>query len=194
MTGEALKNSILAYEPSLTEQGFAARFTDLLDRREDCFHRTCFSPGHITGSALVLSADGAAVLMNHHRSLGRWMNFGGHADGETDILEVARREVLEEAGLQAVPLSLDIFDIDIHPIPANPLRNEPAHEHFDIRYLFRAGQGDFKVSDESFDIKWCSPSEALALTQDSPAMTRLLRKWRESSHLPVYPISFAARK
>lgn len=99
-----------------------------------------------------------------HRKLGRWLQPGGHADGDGDLLAVARREAEEETGLlglQALdgvsgdpapePLPLDL---DIHRIPARP--TEPAHEHFDVRFLFRGtDRGEsLKISEESEDLRW----------------------------------------
>ncbi len=116
--------------------------------------------------------------MNHHGTLDKWICFGGHADGEMDIANVALRELQEESGITDVAFVMnDIFDVDIHPIPANPKKSEPAHEHFDIRFLFRVtGNENFAVSDESHAMKWCAYDEALLLAGDD-SMRRLLQKW-----------------
>ncbi len=149
----------------------------------DAFFRTHFAPGHITGSALLVSADGARVLMNYHRTLDKWLCFGGHADGETDIMNVARRETAEESGISGVePLIEGIFDIDVHDIPANENRKEPPHRHYDIRYLFRVtGSEDFTISDESAALRWCTADEAMALVpgHKGSGMRRMLEKWRK---------------
>jgi hypothetical protein len=99
--------------------------------------RDAFSPGHFTGSALVTNARGDKVLLMRHKYIGRWMQFGSHADGDPDLSKVALREASEESGFRQHKCSVlgGLFDIDIHPIPANPKKNEPAHEHFDLRYL-----------------------------------------------------------
>ena len=100
-----------------------SKFLELLNEPR-CFYRDCF-PAHITGSALLLSADGDKVLMNHHKSLNMWMQFGGHADGDEDILAVAIRETMEESGIIAFkPITPNIVDLDIHEIPANVKKNE----------------------------------------------------------------------
>ena len=95
-------------------------------------------PGHVTGSALVVDLRRGRVLLHYHKFLGNWLQFGGHAEDETDPADVALREAIEESGL----VDLSFFpttgaprpvDIDIHPIPA---RGEmPEHLHLDFRYL-----------------------------------------------------------
>ncbi len=153
---------------------------DLIAHHPDCYVRSHFIPGHVTGSALLISHDKKRVLMNYHRSLQKWLCFGGHADGDRDILNVARREVIEESGIKNIEqVGSGIFDVDVHAIPENPKKGEPAHDHFDIRFLFRtASPADeaFVLSDESISLKWCGPEEALSLAQ-SAGMTRLLNKW-----------------
>ena len=162
------------------EKNHVERTIKLIETVDQCFYRTCCNPGHLTGSVLLISADAREVLMNHHKSLKKWLCFGGHADGETDLLKVARRELIEESGLEAIePVSEAILDVDIHPIPANSSKNEPFHEHFDVCYLFRClDDAKFTVSDESIEMKWCSFEEAVSLTP-SRGMRRILGKWRE---------------
>ena len=72
------------------EEPFRRRMIELLDSTPDCFHRTSF-PAHFTGSALVVSADGRRALLHHHRKLNKWLQFGGHCDGDEDVLRVAQR-------------------------------------------------------------------------------------------------------
>lgn len=92
-------------------------------------------PGHVTASGIVVSPDRRQVLLMHHRKLDRWLQPGGHCDGETDTVMTARREVEEETGLTEIKLVSDrIFDVDIHTIPAR--KDDFEHEHFDVRYLF----------------------------------------------------------
>ena len=65
---------------------------------ENCFQRDC-QPGHITASSWIVSHDHQRVLFTHHRKLDRWLQLGGHADGDTDVLEVALKEAREESGM-----------------------------------------------------------------------------------------------
>ena len=98
------------------------RICRLVESHADCFDRTC-RPGHITGAAWILSVDRRRALLTHHRKLDRWLQLGGHADGQWHIEEVALREAREESGLthfDIVPINGVVmpFDVDVHEIPA----------------------------------------------------------------------------
>lgn len=110
--------------------------------------------GHLTGSAFILDAGRARVLLLHHARLDRWLQPGGHGEGETDPREIALREAQEETGLADLsPLCEGIFDVDVHPIPARP--KEPAHLHLDLRYAFSAAADALpRVSHESRSLRW----------------------------------------
>ena len=112
------------------------RIVDFLGRHADPFDRR-IAEGHLTGSAIIVSASGDSVLLLHHRKLDRWLQPGGHADpGERTGEEVALRESAEETGLRALalyPTAPRPLDVDVHHIPAR--KDEPAHEHLDLRYL-----------------------------------------------------------
>jgi len=129
------------------------RVRRFVETHADCFERTC-RDGHVTGSAWILSPDHRDVLLAHHRKLGRWLQPGGHADGDPDVLRVALREAREESGLaELTALSEEPLDVDVHPIPATA--DEPAHLHYDIRYLLVAGPGqELRPSAESTDVRW----------------------------------------
>lgn len=157
-----------------------AAMIDFLEEQADCFQRS-HQAGHFTGSALLLNHHGDKVLLNHHRSLDCWLQFGGHADGDPNLFAVAWREVQEESGFSRIEQVITgIFDVDIHPIPHNEKRNEPAHLHYDVRYLFRLGTDDdmYKISPESIDLRWCDYDEALALV-GSGSVARMLKKWQQ---------------
>ncbi len=157
------------------------KIIDLINNNgRKCLYRDFFNPGHITASALVMDQNGERVLMNHHKSLDKWLCFGGHVDGDDDILGAALREAQEESGLcNIVPIDGNIADIDIHEIPENAFKSEPVHFHHDISYFFRSnGDEDFKISDESVELRWCNYDEAYALAFGNN-MHRLLDKWRQ---------------
>ena len=84
--------------------------------------------------------------------MGRWLQLGGHSDGESDTLLVSKREAEEESGLKVEPLDDKIFDIEIDELTAT--RDESAHLDFDVRVLFRALDLRFVVSSESHDLRW----------------------------------------
>jgi 8-oxo-dGTP pyrophosphatase MutT (NUDIX family) len=119
----------------------------------DSSNRDRFDPGHFTASGFVVSPDGSALLLIHHRRLDRWLQPGGHIDPEdVSPIAAAAREVLEETGVAAEPILEDLVDLDIHPIP--PRAPEPAHEHFDLRFAFRALDAEVIADEEVNDAVW----------------------------------------
>jgi len=125
---------------TMAERRHRLRMLALLETGPKAFSRDHFDPGHFTASAFVLSPGGDKLLMILHGKLGRWLQPGGHVEpDDVDLAMAALREVCEETGLHPTQLRLPhdgIFDLDIHPIP--PRGDDPAHEHFDVRYLLRA--------------------------------------------------------
>ena len=159
----------------------AARIIEFIGTHHDCLLRTCV-PGHLTGSAWILSPDHASVLLVHHRKLGRWLQPGGHADGEADLFQVALREAREETGLRSFgtvpggdpPAPLDL---DIHEIPAHGA--EPPHLHLDVRYLLVAAPGEVaRASEESTALRWVR-LEGLAEYSDEESLLRMERRARK---------------
>lgn len=162
------------------EAAVASRIRALVAEHEDCFLRSC-RPGHITGSAWVVSHDGRKHLLLHHRKLGKWLQPGGHADGDPDVAAVALKEAREESGLASLRL-LDTapLDIDVHLIPerldADGRLMDDAHEHHDLRFLITAERDEQPaVSDESHAVRWCDADEVRRLTSE-PSVLRLLEK------------------
>ncbi|MFT7687313.1 MAG: 8-oxo-dGTP pyrophosphatase MutT (NUDIX family) [Candidatus Azotimanducaceae bacterium] len=149
------------------------RITDFVQNNENCFDRELVC-GHVTGSAWVLNAQRTHVLLTHHKKLNIWVQLGGHADGDSDIANVAMKEALEESGLKELMFAdPGIFDIDIHQIPARGL--EAAHDHFDCRFLIQATDSDYIVSDESHDLKWIPLGELHKLSSEE-SMLRMVEK------------------
>lgn len=168
----------------LHEQETVARIRTFVAGHKDCFERSLLV-GHITGSAWLLDADMARVLLTHHRKLDIWVQLGGHADGEADISKVAMREAKEESGLANIELlSHEIFDIDIHAIPARG--TEPGHYHYDCRFLLRAvGVQDYVVSDESHDLAWIRLDKVSDYTAEASIMRMLDKTGQGLFILPV---------
>ena len=166
------------------EAAVAARIRALVTEHADCFDRAC-RPGHVTGSAWILSHDHARCLLVHHAKLDRWLQPGGHADGETEIAEVALREAREETGLcdLRLPLTDGVLvplDLDVHIIPERRGPDgkliDDAHEHHDIRFLvIAAPDQEIVLSEESHDLRWLTHNEVLALTAEESVL-RMLRK------------------
>ena len=153
----------------------AREFDRFLGSADDVFHRS-HGFGHFTGSSWLVSADGLRVLLTHHRKLDRWLQLGGHADGDEDLARVALVEAREESGLSGLVLEGGIFDLDRHLIPAR--KSDPDHYHYDVRYVVRATDDErYGVGDESHDLAW-RPIEALV---DEPGLDdsvrRMARRW-----------------
>jgi len=151
------------------------RMEAFVRRCPDCFERSLLE-GHITGSAWILNHAGDAALLTHHKKLGFWLQPGGHADGDADVFGVALREAIEESGIEGiVSVKSEIFDVDVHLIPANPKDGE--HYHYDVRFLFAAPQGaKFTVSEESLDLAWVKRDQIGDYNTDESVL-RLAEKW-----------------
>ena len=156
------------------EAALAGDFLALLHDPQDPFLRKRLV-GHFTGSAWLVSADGQRALLTHHRKLERWLQPGGHADGDRDLSRVALREAEEESGLPGLRVEGEsIFDLDRHWIPER--KDIPGHWHYDVRYVVRAGVDEgFVVSEESHDLAWCPISELA--THADVSMSRMAARW-----------------
>lgn len=173
----ALRDALLAHEPADAEEARdRAAMLALVEREPACFARSTFAPGHFTGSSFVFSADDGRVLLHHHRRLGRWLQMGGHDEGESDPAATALREAIEESGLADLALlSPAILDVDVHPIPAG--KGEPDHAHFDVRYaaLTRSAGAARADEAESLGLAWLPLDEA-ARRMGEPGARRALAK------------------
>ena len=135
--------------------------------------------GHLCGSALVTNLDGSRVLLNKHGTIGRYMQFGGHADGETDMFGVAARELAEEAGIEGARTSGQLFDVDVHYIAPHMRKGEvvPPHVHYDLVWLFQVPDDvAFKMSEESSELQWFELAEAQALDLQAPVKNPQLQR------------------
>lgn len=170
----AARSLLAAWQPPTPEQERTRRrilaFVDAHPR--DAHLRTCLE-GHLTASALVLDSRGERVLLTFHRKLGKWLQLGGHCDGDADLAAVALREAIEESGIEDLAIDPMPIDLDIHPIPAR--KGEPEHLHLDTRFLVHAADGAIeRASEESIQLRWFTRAEAAALDVDE-SVRRLLR-------------------
>lgn len=150
-------------------------FSDFVATRADAAERS-LRFGHLTGSAWLVDGGGTRVLLTHHRKLDRWLQLGGHADGDVDLARVALREAEEESGLPGLVVEAEIFDLDRHEIPARG--SEATHWHYDVRYVVRATAGEaFVVSDESHALAWCDIAALAADETADESLRRMARKW-----------------
>jgi 8-oxo-dGTP pyrophosphatase MutT (NUDIX family) len=149
---------------------------DLLSGGPKVFDRDHFTPGHVTASCFIIDPASSRLLLHRHRRLGRWLQMGGHCFDNEIPAAAALREGAEESGLPDLELlSEDIFDLDIHPIPA--AKGEPDHQHFDLRYVARTASPDAIViqESESEDLAWVSLDEAITRMNEGGS-TRAIRK------------------
>jgi 8-oxo-dGTP pyrophosphatase MutT (NUDIX family) len=180
MTHTSLVEALRTYAERLpAEQAVVERFLELIDAWPHCLRRD-HMPGHLTASGWVVHRDSDSVLLTHHRKLDKWLQLGGHADGDPDLPAVAAREIEEESGLRAFTAVDDggvPFDIDVHEIP--PHGGVPRHFHYDLRFAYSAGERrDPVVSDESHDVAWVPLSRLDRYTTEE-SMLRMREKWRE---------------
>ncbi|MFN8093373.1 MAG: NUDIX hydrolase [Vicinamibacteria bacterium] len=177
----SLAAALAAHAPSDEDEARdLSRIRAFVDAHERPFDRAILE-GHLTGSAITVSHDGARVLLLHHRKLDRWLQPGGHGDpGETTGEEVALREALEESGIRGLSLHPSAprpLDVDVHDIPARG--HEPAHEHLDLRYLVVAPEDARIAPDlaELHEIRWVAWDGTEALRPDH-GLRRALAKAR----------------
>ena len=173
---------LAAYAPFDQEEAeMRQRMHSFVSDNESCFSRSV-ELGHITASCWIVNAlpqgerQRGQALLTWHKRLNRWLQMGGHLEaGDVSLLDAALREAREESGLPNVrPLAAAIFDLDVHLIPER--KNEPAHFHYDVRFLLEANPEEpLVVSAESKDVAWVPLSGIMALNTDA-SMRRMVAK------------------
>jgi 8-oxo-dGTP pyrophosphatase MutT (NUDIX family) len=162
------------FRPSDAQQLEArARMLAWIERYPADAHLRKRLAGHLTASALVVNHERTHALLTHHKKLGRWLQLGGHCDGDANLVRVALREAIEESGIEGLEIDPAVIDLDIHKIPARG--SEPEHLHLDVRFVVHAPRGAREInSDESHALAWVSPAELSALNTDD-SVRRLFR-------------------
>jgi 8-oxo-dGTP pyrophosphatase MutT (NUDIX family) len=150
---------------------------EFISQYQNCFERS-LEIGHLTGSAWLVNQVNAHALLTHHAKLNKWIQLGGHCDGDPDVLAVAIKEAQEESGIKnIVPISTDIFDLDIHVFPETAHNKE--HLHYDVRFLLQVvGNETIVQNHESKELRWISKKRS-ELPTSRPAVTRMFDKWLE---------------
>lgn len=154
-----------------SQQSVRERMLAFAATHPDALERSC-GDGHFTGSALVVEQGTGRVMMLLHTKLRKWLQPGGHTDGEAMMAITALREATEETGITGLRVYTDPIDLDIHEVRPP---TEPPHLHHDIRYLVLAERGSSPVGNhESESIRWCTVGELSDLEVDESVM-RLVR-------------------
>ncbi|MBC7410189.1 MAG: NUDIX hydrolase [Arcicella sp.] len=175
MQRNSLLQSLENYQPSTQEETlFKGQMIDFVQENIACFERSLLI-GHITGSAWIVDKSRQFTLLTHHRKLDKWFQTGGHCDGDSDVLNVAMKEALEETGLSNIQtISCNIFDIDIHEIPER--KGVPKHLHHDVRFLLEADMNEpLIISSESSDLAWVELTNVVKLNNSESIMRMVFK-------------------
>lgn len=177
----SLADQLKSFSPDNNEEtAVKSKFLELLEEGKIAFQRQNLNR-HITGSAFLLNQDLSKVLLTHHKKLGKWLQLGGHCDGNESALHTAFLESQEESGISDISiLKEDIFDLNIHFIPKHKEVKE--HYHYDVRYLLKANvsEDNIIISDESIDLRWFSLDELQKdnMDEDVAALGRKLVRYK----------------
>ena len=172
---EGLLQELRAYVPTDDREAeMCDRLVAFVTLHPNAFERELLI-GHVTASAWIVDPARTRALLTHHRKLGKWLQLGGHVDGEVDVRRAALREAREESGLTSLRFASEaIYDVDVHRIPARS--GEPAHDHYDLRFALEADPGEpLVLSVESNELAWV-PLDLLETYGTDESVLRLARK------------------
>ena len=177
---EALNN----YQPyNQQEEADLKVIKDQILAHKNIFRRENLS-AHMTASAWVVNEKRNRVLMVYHNLYDSWSWLGGHADGQENLLEVAKKEVLEESGLKNIQvLCEDIFSIEVLTVDGH-IKNGvyvPSHLHLNVTYLFQANEEEalYFKADENSDVKWFGLDEAIEASTEPWFQENIYKKLNE---------------
>lgn len=158
-------------------------FRSLLNKRGvSLYDRTL--EHHFTGSSIVLNFQTRKILMTFHPWYQRWQQLGGHDEGENDPVAVSAREAWEESGIEDSWIC--DWPVRVDPHPANmckSVKGEHDNYHYDICYMVITANAEFKMSDESVDMKWFAVDEIEQLVSEGKAQQRALEMAKNSLDL-----------
>lgn len=171
-----LKEKLKSYSKKFPYEETTKTFKNLLKNHSACFDRDFYTPGHITGSAWILNKQRTKTILHLHRKLNKWLQLGGHSDGNPLTDQVALKEAIEESGLKSLKLiDKEIFDLDLHTFPAK--ENNPEHFHFDVRFLFEADENEpfNPPAEESKQLAWIE-LDLITEYNNHPTFHRMVKK------------------
>lgn len=149
------------------------RVLGLLDEHGDALADRTTAPGHLTGSALVVDSTGERVVVLLHTKLRRWLQPGGHADGDHELAGVALREATEETGIEGLRVLVPAVDLDVHAVDHGDALGE--HLHMDLRFVVLAPpDAVIEGNHESLALRWVTLDELEELA-DEAGLVRLAR-------------------
>lgn len=150
--------------PDREQEELRGHYLRYLAQHDDGLWRSS-RPEHITASALVVDGTGSRVLLTLHKTVGRWLQLGGHCEpGDTTLAGAALRESTEESGLSHLTIGPAPLQLSRHQILAGGCAGA---FHLDVQYLVTAtADTEYVVSDESHDLAWF-PLDALPDDLDS---------------------------
>ena len=161
------------------EEKYRDEMTRFVSSHQQSWWARANAKGHVTGSAWIVNSARTHALLLHHLKLNLWIQPGGHLDdADASPAAGAMREALEETGIAGLKFASEaLFDIDIHSIPArtSAQQMEPAHLHYDARYLIIARDACVTISEESLDAKWIA-LEDLAQPSRERSIARMAEK------------------
>ena len=163
----AARAAVLAARPGeVSHEACRRRILAFIDDHPDALHRSC-ATGHLTGSAAVIDPSTRHVLLLFHAKVQRWLQPGGHADGDGNLARVALREAEEETGIAGLRVLTPAIDLDVH-VFHHATRAEPDHLHLDVRHLVVAPPGAVaRGNEESEDLRWLAPDDVGSLDVDT---------------------------
>jgi 8-oxo-dGTP pyrophosphatase MutT (NUDIX family) len=182
MSDESLapSNNLLALAEQLDQHesddpsqlALAQRMAEFARGHDDALLRSC-PDAHFTGSALVVEEGTSRFILLFHTKLQKWLQPGGHVDGNANLAASALREALEETGIEGLRVVQPAFDLDIHEVRPP---NEPPHLHLDVRFVVLAPKGSVPVGNhESRELRWVTADELQEFDVDE-SVRRLVRQ------------------